>query len=142
MKFTHRYTDQGVYRLLGFLVLFDTVLVLWATVFHRYWFLAFHGVEPDDPQGFLYRCAANWAAFLLFQAIAFVRWREQPVWLAVVGGVRLSDIFTDFVYFFAAAQTTWWAQLTLPTMGLFNLWMGFYLMGAAQRRLGHVPATK
>ena len=32
------------------------------------------------------------------QAIALIRWRRRPVWLAVVAGVRFSDLFTDLSY--------------------------------------------
>ena len=58
-------TTPRVHGLLTFLVLFDLVLVIWAGVFPELWFTAFHGVPYVDPQGFLRRCAANWAAFLL-----------------------------------------------------------------------------
>src|SRR5439155_464884 len=75
-------TERRVRNVLAFLVLFDVVLTTWAGAFPQLWFRVFHGVRYDDPEGFLRRCAANWAAFALFQAIALARWKREPVWLA------------------------------------------------------------
>jgi hypothetical protein len=123
-------TERRVHGLLGFLVAFDVVLTTWAFVFPDLWFKAFHGVGYDDPEGFLRRCGANWAAFALCQAIAFVRWRRDPMWLAVVAGVRLSDIFTDLTYSIFAHDLTWFAKATLAPMSLINLAFGWYLIRA------------
>lgn len=120
-------------RALSFLVLFDVTLTTAAFFFPDFWFAVFHGVPYEDPQGFLRRCGANWAAFALFQAIARARWKQAPYWLAVIAGVRLSDIFTDLVYYFFAEDTTWFADLTLPTMGLVNLALGLYFLRAYTR---------
>jgi hypothetical protein len=123
-------SERRVQSVLGFLVAFDVTLVVWAFLFPDLWFKAFHGIGYDDPQGFLRRCGANWAAFALCQAIAFVRWRADPMWLAVVAGVRLSDIFTDLTYSLVARDTTWFAKATLPPMSLVNLLLGLYLIRA------------
>lgn len=127
-------TASRVQGLLAFLVLFDLVLVVWAGAFPDLWFTVFHGVPYNDPEGFLRRCAANWAAFLLFQAIAARRWKSDPVWLAVVAGVRLSDIFTDLTYVFVAHDTTLFARLTLAPMSVVNLMMGLFLIDAYRQR--------
>ena len=121
--------------MLGFLVAFDATLVTWASAFPQLWFTVFHGTQYDDPQGFLRRSAANWAAFLLLQIIAFVRWRRDSVWLAVVAGVRLSDIFTDVTYVLVARDTTWFAKLTLAPMSLTNLLIGLFLLDAYRQRV-------
>ena len=138
----HRYTDavpepteRRVHVLLWFLVLLDATLVTWAMAFPQLWFTVFHGTAYDDPQGFLRRCGANWAAFLLVQTIALVRWRRDPVWLAVVSGVRLSDIFTDATYVLVAHDTTWFAKLTLAPMSLGNLLFGLFLLRAYRFRM-------
>ncbi len=117
-----------VTALLTALVIFDFILTTVAFFFPQLWFDVFHGVAYVDPQGFLRRCGANWAAFLLFQAIALWRWRREPDWLAVVAGVRLSDIFTDMMYANVAQDVTWFARLSLPGMGLVNLAMGVWFL--------------
>ncbi|MFO0724024.1 MAG: hypothetical protein U1E65_09595 [Myxococcota bacterium] len=127
--------DRRLSALLGGLVAFDVGLTIWAGAFPGLWFWAFHGVPYADPQGFLYRCAANWAAFALVQAIALAKWRTAPVWLAVVAGVRLSDVFTDLVYVLVAPDRTWFALVALPPMGLVNLWLGRRLLAAYRARL-------
>jgi hypothetical protein len=127
---------RRVQGLLVFLVALDVVLTTWAMAFPGLWFWAFHGTAYDDPQGFLRRCGANWAAFLLWQVVALVRWRREPVWLAVVAGVRLSDIFTDVTYSFVAHDTTLFAKLTLAPMSALNLLFGLFLLRAYQWRVG------
>ncbi len=128
-------TERRVHGLLGFLVLFDLTLVVWSFGFPQLWFTVFHGTAYDDPEGLLRRCGANWAAFLACQAIAFVRWKRDAVWLAVIAGVRLSDIFTDVTYTFVARDTTWFAKLTLPPMSLCNLLFGLFLLRAYRWRM-------
>ncbi len=114
--------------LLGFLFLFDVTLVIWAGVFPSLWFAAFHGVPYVDPQGFLRRCAANWAAFALLQGIAFVKWRESPRWLAVVAGVRLSDVFTDWTYLAFSHDLTPFAWFGLGVSSPMNVACGLALL--------------
>jgi hypothetical protein len=119
--------------LLVFLVALDLTLTTWAMFFPQLWFTVFHGTSYDDPEGFLRRCGANWAAFLLWQAVALARWKKEPVWLAVVAGVRLSDIFTDLTYSLVARDTTLFAKLTLAPMSVVNLLFGLFLLRAWRR---------
>jgi hypothetical protein len=128
-------TERRIHGLLAFLVAFDAVLVTWALAFPQLWFTVFHGIHDVDPERFLARCGANWAAFLLCQSIAFARWRRDPVWLAVVAGVRLSDIFTDVTHVFVARDTTLFAKLTLAPMSLCNLLFGLFLLNAYRSRV-------
>ena len=128
-------TERRIHGVLGLLAVFDLVLVVWAGAFPDLWFRVFHGVDYDDPEGFLRRCAANWAAFLLFQIIALVRWRRDAVWLAVIAGVRLSDIFTDATYVVVARDTTWFAKAALAPTSLANLIIGVYLLRAYRARV-------
>lgn len=120
--------------LLG-LVIFDLVLTTWAFAAPDLWFALWHGVpyEGNDPEGFLRRCGANWAAFLLFQSIALWRWRRETFWVAVVAGVRLSDIFTDVTYAFFARDLTWAGAILLPGGSLMNVIVGFWLLAAYRR---------
>lgn len=133
-------TERRVHAVMGFLVLFDVTLTTWAFAFPQLWFAAFHGTPYNDPQGLFRRTGANWAAFALCQAIAFVRWRRDAVWLAVIAGVRLSDIFTDVTYVLAAHDTTWFARLTLAPTSIANLLLGLYLLRAYRWRQRTDPA--
>ena len=123
---------KRVSRVLATLFAFDVVLTVWAFGFSRWWFFVFHGLDTEgqDVHGFLRRCGANWAAFALFQLIALLRWRRDAVWLAVVAGLRLSDIFTDATYVLAARDTTLFARIALAPMALVNLAVGLYMLRA------------
>ncbi len=129
-------SDQAIHRIVTGLVLFDVVLVVWVFGLPDLWFTLFHqAAEPTDlTLLFLRRCGANWAAFALFQAIAWRRWKAEPIWLAVVAGVRLSDIFTDATYVLLASDATWFAWATLPGMSAINLWLGLHLLRAYRER--------
>jgi hypothetical protein len=132
-----RFTWQRrVTAVLGGLVAFDLTLTTLAFAFPGTWFAIFHGVPYDDPEGFLRRCGANWAAFLLWQIVALVRWKREPVWLAVVAGVRLSDIFTDATYVLVATHTTTFARLTLAPSSLMNVGLGVFFLRAYARARG------
>jgi hypothetical protein len=86
------------------------------------WFHLFHHA---DPLGFdvalLRRAGGQWAAFALVQAIALMRWRSQPLWLVLVAGARVSDLFTDLSYIAAVPSLTpfgWVALLPPPFLNL------------------------
>jgi hypothetical protein len=127
-------TDRQTHALLVALVVFDVALTVWAFAFPDLWYRAFHGTAYDDPQGLLRRCGANWAAFAVVQAVAAARWRADRMWLAVVAGVRLSDIFTDATYVVVARDTTWFAHSTLAPMSAINLLIGLALIRAYRRK--------
>jgi hypothetical protein len=120
--------------LLGALFLLDLVLTLAAFLAPELWFRVFHGVAYVDPQGFLRRCGANWAAFALLQLIALRRWRRHPHWLAVIAGVRLSDMFTDWTYLLFAADITLFGRLSLFIVSPANLIIGLHFLRAFRRR--------
>lgn len=126
-------TGRRIRAALVGLVLFDLTLVIWVYGFPDLWWWAFHGVDRVDPQGLFERMGANWAAFLLCQLVALVRWRREPKWLLVVAGVRLSDIFTDVTYVIAADDKTWFAWATLPVASLANVILGLWLLEAWER---------
>jgi hypothetical protein len=118
--------------LLAALMVFDVLIVVWAFGLPDLWFTLFHTDPAPSSEAFvlLRRCGANWAAFALFQGIAWWHWKSQPVWLAVIAGVRLSDIFTDPVYALMAGDGTWLATLGLPVMGVMNLLFGWFFLTA------------
>lgn len=118
----------GVANVLGGLVIFDVILTSWVFLAPDLWFEVFHGVPYNDPEGFLRRCGANWAAFALFQAVAFLRWRQAPYWVAVVAGIRLSDIFTDWTYLAFASNMTPLGTLGLALASPMNMITGAWLL--------------
>jgi hypothetical protein len=117
---------------LGALMVFDVVIAVWAFGLPDLWFQLFHTDPAPSSEAvvLLRRCGANWTAFALFQGIAWWHWKSQPVWLAVVAGVRLSDIFTDPVYALVAGDGTWIATLGLPVVGVMNLAFGWFFLTA------------
>ncbi|HEY0082184.1 MAG TPA: hypothetical protein VGB61_05285, partial [Pyrinomonadaceae bacterium] len=96
----HRNTVRG---LLLFLIVLDVVLSTLALCYPETWFKIFHGVAYIDPQGLLRRTGALWAAFVLLQTVAFFRWEREPYWLALVAGVRLTELFSDWTYLYFAS---------------------------------------
>lgn len=121
---------QRISFVLGGLVVFDVILTSWVFFAPDLWFEVFHGVPYNDPEGFLPRCGANWAAFALFQAVAFLRWRKATYWVAVVAGVRLSDIFTDWTYALFAHDMTPLGYLGLALASPMNMITGWWLLRA------------
>jgi hypothetical protein len=107
------------------LIALDVVLAGVAFFLPNVWFAIFHGTEYVDPQGLLRRCAANWAAFALFQAVAYAKWEKNSAWLAIVAGLRLSDIFTDWAYLAFAQNLTWFGWLALALAPPTNLFAGW-----------------
>lgn len=119
-----------IQTLLVGLVVVDAVLVVWAFGFPDLWFDSFHRTLEGSAGAelFLKRCGANWAGFLLFQVLALMYWKAQPFWLAIVAGLRFSDLFTDAVYALFAEDLTWLASLSLPVMGLLNFALGWFFL--------------
>lgn len=134
-------SDRTIRALLIALIALDVTISIVVFAWPSLWFQVFHGVPYVDPQNLLRRMGANWTAFALFQIIALVRWRREPYWLAVVAGVRFSDIFTDITCYALAADTTPFAALTLIPMSPINFFIGFYLLNQYRRRLssGSIP---
>lgn len=114
--------------LLLFLVVLDIVLSTLALCFPETWFKIFHGTSYVDPQGLLRRTGALWVAFTLLQAIAFFKWEKQPYWLAVVAGVRLTELFSDWTYLFFAQNITTYGRIGLIIAPPGNLLFGWYLI--------------
>ena len=123
-------SDRFIQAVLTALVVFDAVLVVWAFGFPQWWFQLFHTAAGASPGAvlFLRRCGGNWAAFMLFQAVAWAYWKKYPVWLVVVAGMRLGDIFTDPVYALFAHDPTWMAKVGLPFAGAANVVLGWFLL--------------
>ena len=131
-------SDRAIQTVLTALVVFDAILVVWAFGFPGLWFEVWHTNAAGTPGAelFLKRCGGNWAAFTVFQALAWAYWKEHTWWLAVVAGLRLGDIFTDPVYTFFADDPSVWAWLGLPAAGVINLVLGWYFLTCYIERRG------
>lgn len=121
---------RQVTYLLGFLIAVDLVLCLVGFACPELWFDLIHGAPPLDPQRFLQRTAAAWTAFLVLEVIAIVRFRRRPAWLAVIAGVRCSDMFTDITHALLAPDMTAFGHACLLAASPFNLLAGLYLLRA------------
>lgn len=115
------------------LVLLDLVLSGCALALPGLWFRFFHAVPYDDPQNLLRRTGAVWAAFALLQLIALFAWQNAPYWLALIAGVRLTEIFSDAVYALTARDMTRYGRITLLAAPPANLLMGLYLIASYLR---------
>ena len=100
----------------------DTSLFLIAWLAPDLWFQLLHGVAPAGLDiAFLRRSAGQWAAFALAQGITLWCWRKNPIWLAIVAGVRFSDLFTDISYVLAVPYLTTLGWIWLLPPPLLNL---------------------
>lgn len=126
-------TAENTNRLLASLVLLDVTLALWGYLFPEAWFHLFHGVPYDDPQGFLRRCAGNWAMFAVLQGLALWKWSSRPIWLGIVAGVRFSDLLTDGSYLWFCTDITPLGRWLLLAAGPLNLACGIYFYLAYER---------
>ena len=95
----------------------DTALFVLSWLRPELWFQLLHHTDPTGLEtALLRRAGGQWLAFALVQAIALWRWRAEPVWLVIVAGARVSDLFTDLSYIAAVPSLTTfgWATLTPP----------------------------
>lgn len=109
--------------------------------------LWFHLLHQADPQGFdvalLRRAGGQWAAFALVQAIALLRWRTQPLWLVIVAGARISDLFTDLSYIAAVPSLTPFGWVALTPLAFLNLAFAATMMVAWRQATAPAgPSTK
>jgi hypothetical protein len=122
----------------------DTVIFVLAWVAPDLWFRLFHDSVPAGLEvALLRRSAGQWAAFALAQAIALWCWRKRPEWLAVVAGIRFSDLFTDISYILAVPTLTRLGWILLLPPALLNL-VGVVIMlwGYRQARRSLADGTK
>jgi hypothetical protein len=122
------------------LVVLDVVLSAIAIGYPDRWFQLMHAMPYDDPAGLLRRTGATWIAFVLIQAIALVRWQRRPYWLAVVAGVRFTELFSDWTTLIAAKQMTLGGTLGLLISPPANLIFGVVLISTYLRlQRGPIP---
>lgn len=126
-------TKKKIYGLLLALISLDITIATVAFFFPEFWFKIFHGVPYTDPQGFLRRCGANWTAFALLQIIALAKWEKKPYWLAIVAGVRFSDMFTDWTYLWFCSNITIFGKISLFAISPLNLVFGLFFLNAYKK---------
>jgi hypothetical protein len=114
--------------ILLFLVILDLFLTIWAFFYPELWFSFFHGSPYIDPQALLYRCGANWLAFFIIQAAAYLYWQKNPWLLVLVAGCRLGDSLTDITCLVFSAEHTLMAMIGFPLAGFGNLLAGLVLI--------------
>jgi hypothetical protein len=114
--------------LLILLVILDVVLAVMALLLPNTWFKMFHNQPYIDPQGLLRRTGAVWAAFALLQLIAYLKWPEQPFWLALIAGVRLTELFSDWAYLLFSQNITRAGRIGLWISPPANLVMGWFFI--------------
>lgn len=110
------------------LAIIDLILSLWGFFYPANWFYFFHDSAYIDPQGLLYRCAANWLAFSIIQFIAFLYWQKYPWLLILVAGCRLGDVLTDTTCLIFSENHTVMALTGFPAAGIGNLIAGLFLI--------------
>ncbi len=119
----------------------DTIIFILAWAHPYLWFHLFHHSVPQGLEvALLRRSAGQWAAFALAQAIALMLWRKQPVWLAVVAGIRFSDLFTDISYIIAAPSLTPLGWIVLSPPAVLNL-VGVVIMLKGFEQAGRAGAA-
>ena len=111
-------SPKSVDLVLVIAIVVDVVLVAWTALDPGWWFQRLHGVETVDmfAQGLLFRVAAHWAVFAVFQIAALMSWRRWTGWLLIIAGVRFSDVFTDWSYLALGPD----AVDALATLGSFS----------------------
>jgi hypothetical protein len=112
------------------LIVIDIILPVMIFVFPPLWPWLFHGVTHDDTLGLLQRLGAGWAAFCLWQIVAYLNWEREPGWLAVVAGIRLTEIWADWVYVYCADHATLLAWISLGMASPINALAGWYFWRA------------
>lgn len=103
------------------LVGYDVILSATCLIRPDLWYRYIHGAEYVDPQGLILRTGAVWAAFSLFQLVARFKWEVQPLWLAVIAGIRLTEVFSDWTYLWVAEDLTtfgWFGLFVNPPMNV------------------------
>ena len=119
----------------------DTVLCVLSWWQPEFWFHLLHHAEPAGfDVALLRRAGGQWAAFALVQAIALLRWRTQPLWLVIVAGARISDLFTDLSYIAAVPSLTPFGWATLVPPAFLNLAFAVTMMVAWRQATATVPA--
>ncbi len=104
---------RSIDLLLLFLVLLDLILSSICLLNPPLWAQLMHGVTYDDTLGLVRRLGGVWLGFFVFQLIALVVWKNHTWWLVLVAGIRLTESFSDWIYWFSSNQHTWFGNFGL-----------------------------
>ena len=118
------------------LIVFDLAVAVGALLLPNLWFRILHDAEFADPGGLLRRTGAIWAAFAVMQVLALPRWRSAPIWLVLVCGIRLSEMFADWTWLAFADQVTPFGTAALIFTLPANLLICGFLFATYRRAAG------
>ncbi|MBI2966714.1 MAG: hypothetical protein HYY40_02740 [Bacteroidetes bacterium] len=122
------YNKNFITLLLLFLVILDLALSTICLYSPELWFKIMHGTGYADSLGIIRRLGAVWFAFLVFQSAALFLWKKQAWWLVLVAGIRFTEIFSDWVYWYFAENLTWFGYFGLLISPPANLFFGIILI--------------
>jgi hypothetical protein len=118
--------------LLGLIAL-DVVFPLVIFLSPATWTGTMNAMPPDDPMGLLHRLGAGWAAFAVWQIVAYVHWERDPGWLMLVAGIRLTESWADWFYLGYADHATLFGTVSLLAASPVNVLCGWLLYRAYRR---------
>ena len=104
---------KAVNALLVFLVLLDLILSSICLLAPAFWAQLMHGTDFTDSLGLIRRLGGVWLGFFVFQLIALLVWRNNTWWLVLVAGIRLTESFSDWIYWYFSNQHTWFGNFGL-----------------------------
>lgn len=136
-------SPQNVKRLLLALIVLDVVFPLVIFPAPSLWIRLIHGTGAGDPLGLLHRLGAVWAAFAVWQIVAYLKWEREPGWLMVVAGIRWTEIWADWVYLAFADDATLLGTVALLGASPVNVLCGwlFYRSYLRYSRARTAPAA-
>lgn len=121
-------SEKTINALLFFLVLLDLVLSAICLLRPDLWFQIMHGVDAVDSLGMVRRLGAVWLAFFIFQLLALLFWQKNSYLLVLVAGIRLTEIFSDWFYWYFAENITWFGHFGLLIAPPSNIFFGIILL--------------
>jgi hypothetical protein len=132
-----RTNNRFIDLLLLFLVLLDLVLSVVCLLSPSFWVQIMHGTSYNDTWGLVHRLGGVWLGFFVFQLIALLFWRKHSWLLVLVAGIRLTESFSDWIYWFTADQHTWFANVGLLIAPPANWLFAFVLIREFLRMNNH-----
>lgn len=114
--------------LLLFLVILDLLLSAICLLRPDLWVKLMHGTEYLDSLGLIRRMGAVWMAFFVFQLIALLFWQSHAYLLVLVAGIRFTEIFSDWFYWYFTEHLTWFGNFGLLIAPPSNIFFGLILL--------------
>lgn len=110
------------------LILLDFVLFAVCLLKPDLWVKGIHNTIASDSLGLIHRQGGVWAAFFIFQFLALFRWERAPYWLVLVAGIRLTEVFSDWIYYYFAPSLTFVGTVGLLIAPPVNLVLGIFFI--------------